>query len=66
MKTMIQCDSCGNRFTFGNTNGLPNGVTLVGGDGKQTTLFQKCVIELGQMDEDQKRAFFKKLKKSND
>ena len=61
MKAMIQCDACGNRFTIGNTNGLPNGVTIVVGDGKQTTLCQKCIVELGQMNEEQKRAFFEKL-----
>lgn len=61
MKAMIQCDSCGNRFTFGNTNGMPNGVTIGGSDGKTTTLCQKCIIELGRMDEDQKKVFFEKL-----
>lgn len=67
MKAMIKCDNCGNRFTIGNTNGMPNGVTLFGDYGRQEklSLCQKCIVELGQMNDEQKRAFFEKLK-SND
>lgn len=56
----MTCDACGKNFTNGNTNGLPNGVAMVGKDGKKTTLCQACIMELGALEGSQRDAWWEK------
>lgn len=63
----MKCSKCGKVFTFGNTNGLPNGVSMTPKDsGRTITLCQACVIEVGKMDEADRDALFEELKNADD
>ena len=57
----MKCLRCGKVFTFGNTNGMPNGVSMTSRDGRRTiTLCQACVLEM--MDEADRKALLEELK----
>ena len=57
------CDNCKHFFTAGNRpDGVPNGVAFVQKNRKKITMCADCIIKLGKMDEDQKKAFFENLK----
>lgn len=58
----VECMNCGKTFGFGNTNGMPNAVSMVGEDGKTYTLCQNCLIEIGKMTDEEKEKFFNELK----
>ena len=57
------CDKCKKFFMSGNhpITGVPNGVKLITESRKSITLCASCLIELGQMDNQQKDAFFADL-----
>ena len=57
------CDKCGKTFRAGNNivNGLPNGVTMVMKDGKDVTMCNRCLIQLGRLNDEGKAAFFKSM-----
>ena len=60
----MKCLRCGKVFTFGNTNGMPNGVSMTPRDGGRTiTICQACLIEVGMMDETDRNALIEELKK---
>lgn len=56
----FRCDRCGNVFFTGNTNGAPNGVSMEK-NGKWITFCQKCIMELGAMEDAEKEKFFAEL-----
>ena len=59
---MARCSKCGKSFGYGNTNGLPNGITMEFQDNKRFTLCQSCIIKLGQLSGKEKEEFVKNLK----
>lgn len=61
LKFHLQCDKCGVLFYPGDTNGLPNGIKAVMDNGKEITLCQSCICELGEADEETKKHFFDEL-----
>ena len=55
----IKCSNCGKTFKPGNTNGLPNGITLVMKNNDKITLCQSCLCKIGSMTEAEKNDYFK-------
>lgn len=57
------CDKCKSFFVAGNRpSGIPNGVKMIMNNGKSLTLCADCMINVGQMNEEQKEEFFKQYK----
>lgn len=59
------CDGCGKHFTYGDTNGLPNGVGFQLTNYKTIFLCQECLIKLGSLTEEEKQRFIENLKPSH-
>lgn len=57
----MTCDNCGKHFDVGDRpGGIPNGVSMVTDTGK-FTLCADCIMDLGEMDDAEKDAFFQRL-----
>ena len=61
--TTPPCSNCGKRMKIGNTNGLPNMVGFVLGDGRTINLCQDCITRLGELEDDEKEQFVENLTK---
>jgi len=57
----MKCDSCGNEFSVGSSNGMPNGISFELHDGRLVTLCQKCIMKLGSLKDEEKEDFFNSL-----
>ena len=57
------CDNCGKEFSIGNDqHGNPNGVKMILAGGDSITMCSDCIMNIGTMDDDQRKAFFKELR----